>query len=93
MISITLLEVIEYLYENLSRDGQLQITGGRGSKNYARTMFLRHTCLQDCCFRPLHESFLGITVCRIYLDKFLLQKFFWSKVAPPLSPPATSNGL
>ena len=34
MIFITLLEAMECLYENLRRDGPLEITGGRGGKKF-----------------------------------------------------------
>ena len=34
IIFITLLEAMECLYENLGRDGPLEITGGRGGKKF-----------------------------------------------------------
>ena len=41
MIFITLLEAMECWYENLRRDGPLEITGGREVKNFPRTIFFK----------------------------------------------------
>ena len=60
------------IYLFLFRDGPLEITGGRVKNVW---------CMNSRAYDLL---FLDITACRIFLDKFPLQEFFWGEFSPHL---------
>ena len=56
IFTVTLLEAMECLYENLGRDGPLEITGGRGGKKFPMLEFFKGTfaCRILVFFRCMH---------------------------------------
>ena len=81
---------------SLFRDGPLEIIigagggGGGGSENVlVQDFFKEPACLQESFSRAYHLLFLDITACRVFLDTFPLQDFFFGELSPP---PVISNG-
>ena len=72
------------IYLFLFRDGPLEITGGRVKNVWCMNFFLKPACLQEFFSRAYDLFFLDITACRIFLDKFPLQEFFWGELSPHL---------
>ena len=73
------------IYLFLFRDGPLElIIGGRVKNVWCMIFFKKPTCLQEFFSRAYDLLFLDITACRIFLDKFPLQKFFWGELSPHL---------
>ena len=64
------------IYLFLFRDGPLDIIGGRVKNVWCTNFFKKPACLQEFLSRAYDLLLLGITACRVFLDKFPLQKFF-----------------
>ena len=72
------------IYLFLFRDGPLEIIGGRVKNVWCMNFFKKPARLQEFFSRAYDLLLLGITACRIFLDKFPLQNFFGGELSPHL---------